>query len=377
MAAEPDLILIAGVTGRALAQSAARGGHRVVVLDLFADRDTAAASLACRSVVSPHGLRFDRTRLLADAARLAPAAPLVYAAGFEGRLSLLGRLATGRILAGNAADTVRRVREPAQLVPLLQHLGISSPEVRGTLPPDPAGWLAKHPGGAGGTRVRPAARGRWRAGTYFQRYQSGRTLSVLFLADGRRSAIVGWNEQWTSPARPGFPFLYGGAVGRACVPPAVKADIASRIDTLVAATQLRGLNGIDFILDGERWWLLEINPRPTATMELHDPDTDAGLFDAHLRACAGELPAHGPRPGPARASTIVHAPVHLVVPDELPLPDWCRDLPQSGLQIAAGDPVCTVHAEGTSAAEARAAVHARRAELEARLAAQMAEALPV
>jgi predicted ATP-grasp superfamily ATP-dependent carboligase len=59
------------------------------------------------------------------------------------------------------------------------------------------------------------------------------------------------------------------------------------------------------------------------------------------------------------------------------LPDWCRDLPQSGLQIAAGDPVCTVHAEGTSAAEARAAVHARRAELEARLAAQMAEALPV
>jgi predicted ATP-grasp superfamily ATP-dependent carboligase len=355
-------MLVAAVTGRALAASATRGGHRVVVLDYFADRDTCALASACRSVVSPHGLRFDRWRLLADAEELAPpgrSAGLVYGSGFEGRIALLSRLAAGRRLFGNRPEVIAEVRDPMGFFPLLERLGIGHPEVRFLPPTDPRGWLVKQPGGAGGVQVLPADRPHPRAGVYYQRLQPGRTCSALFLADGRRACILGFNEQWQSGAREGLPYLYGGAVGHISLPPVVEADLRTRLDDLVTATGLLGLNGIDFLLHEDSWSTLEINPRPTATMELYDADYDRGLFDAHLRACEGVLPDREAPARAARASTIVHAARPWQVPDAFAFPGWCHDIPQFGTRMARGEPICTVQAEGRDAPEAVALVRER------------------
>jgi len=358
-------MLVAGVTGRALAASAARGGHQVVILDYFADRDTCALASACRSVVSPRGLRFDRRRLLAAAAELAPlshSAGLVYGSGFEGRIALLTRLASGRRLFGNAPEVVAAVRDPARFFPLLDRLGILHPEVGFSPPADPRGWVVKHPGGSGGAHVRRAEHSRVRggAGAYFQRVMPGRPCSALFLADGRRTLVIGFNEQCHSPARAGLPYLYGGAVGQIPLPPTVEADLRIRLDALVSATGLVGLNGIDFLLHEEAWSVLEVNPRPTATMELYDPDYDRGLFDAHLRACNGELPPGTAPARAARASSIVHAARPWQVRDGFGFPAWCHDIPQPGTRFAPGDPVCTVAAEGVDAARAVALVRERQ-----------------
>jgi uncharacterized protein len=362
-------ILIVAVTGRALAASAARGGHETVVLDLFADRDTRAVARACRAVPSPAGLRFDRRVLLEAAAALAPPpGDLVYGSGFEGRTSLLAALAAARRLRGNAPAVVELVRDPGRLFPFLQRLGIRFPEVRHTPPDPPAGWLIKEPGGAGGTRVRRAGRRPAHRAAYYQREIEGRVLSVLFLADGQRAMVVGINEQWATPLDPSRPFLYGGAVSRAGLPAPVESDVRSRLDGLVAATGLVGLNGLDFILRDDEWLVLEVNPRPTATMELYDPDYPSGLFDAHLRACAGEeLPASAP--GPSRAHAIVVAPVAARIDESFVFPGWCRDLPALGTSLERGHPVCTVHAEGGTPAEATALVRARATEMAAGLSA--------
>ena len=362
-------MLVAAVTGRTLAASAARGGHSVVVLDYFADRDTCALAVACRSVAPSKELRFDRRRLLAAAAKLAPpgqSAGLVYGSGFEGRIALLSRLASGRRLFGNAPAVVAAVRDPARFFPLLDRLGIHHPEVRFVPPADRRGWVAKQPGGSGGAHVRPAEHPRVRggAGTYFQRVMPGRPCSALFLADGRRTLVIGFNEQCHSPARAGLPYLYGGAVGQVPLPPAVEAGLRSRLDALVSATGLVGLNGIDFLLHEESWSVLEVNPRPTATMELYDPDYDRGLFDAHLRACDGELPP-GTAPALAtRASTIVHATIPWQVRDGFAFPSWCHDIPQPGTRFAPGDPVCSVLAEGLDAARAVVLVRERQLAIE-------------
>ena len=356
-------MLIAAVTGRALAASAARAGLPVVVLDYFADRDTCAVATACRSVVSPLGLRFDRRRLLTAADELAPmqtSGGLVYGSGFEGRVALLTRLSAGRQLFGNTPAVVAAVRKPGSFFPLLDRLGIRHPEVRYTAPADPSGWLVKDPGGAGGTRVRPADRRRVRAEAYFQRHTPGRACSVLFLADGRRAFVVGFNEQWTSATHPSLPFLYGGAVGQIPLPRAIELDLRSRLDALVEATGLVGLNGVDFLLAEDGWSVLEVNPRPTATMELYDLDYDRGLFEAHLRACAGELPASAPLARMARASTIVHATHPWVIGGGFAFPHWCRDLPQPGTRLAPGHPVCTVHAEAATPDAAVALVRERQ-----------------
>ncbi|HEU5303250.1 MAG TPA: hypothetical protein VFU40_01290, partial [Gemmatimonadales bacterium] len=167
----PPFLVIA-VTGRALAASACRAGHRVVVLDYFADRDTRAVATECRSVAAPGGLRFDRRALLA-AARAATlgshCAGLVYGSGFEGHPGLLARLSEGLRLYGNAPAVIAAVRDPRNFFGLLDRLAIRHPEVRLAAPPDRAGWLVKQAGGAGGAHVRPAARRPLRAGGYYQR----------------------------------------------------------------------------------------------------------------------------------------------------------------------------------------------------------------
>lgn len=369
-------LLIAAVTGRALAASARRGGYEVAVLDYFADLDTRAASLRSRAVMSSRALRFDRGALLAGARTLLPApksAGLVYGAGFESRLPLLRALAAGRRLLGNSVEVVQRVKDPAHFFPLLDRLGIPHPEVRRSLPRHSTGWLAKRIGGAGGTHVRPAAAGRADPDSYFQRHHPGEPCSVLFLADGARAMVLGWNRQWTRPV-PGAPYLFGGAVGGVRLPARVTREVTRALEMLAVESGLVGLNGLDFLLDGDRWAVLEVNPRPPATMELHDPDYPRGLFHWHLEACRGHLPARARRARACRALTIVQAPGPLVMSDAA-LPSWCRDRPAPGTVFRPRDPVCTVHASAATPGAARARVEERRRRVETLIAGTRAEAI--
>lgn len=355
--------LVVAVSGRALAVSARRGGHPVIVLDYFADRDTAANAQRAVSVVSPRGLRFDRRALLAVARELAPGADLVYGSGFEGRPALLRDLAAGRRLLGNAPDVIRVVKDPDRLGTLLGRLGIPHPETRRTPPPSRAGWLLKRAGGAGGTHVRPAAGHVPGRGDYFQRHLPGRSYSALFLADGRRSLVLGFNRQWTRTLSPAMPFLFGGAVGGVRLPPRLARTVTGAIGELVRSTGLVGINGIDFLVNGRDWSLLEVNPRPTATMELYDPDYPGGLFALHLAACDGRLPTRARAPRACRALAVVHAPEPGAAGD-LAFPAWSRDIPREETCFGAGDPVCTVHATAADPGTAVARVERRRRRIE-------------
>jgi uncharacterized protein len=357
----PTSYLIVAVTGRALAASAARGGVSAAVLDCFADYDTRGLTWACRSVASHSGPRFDERALLqaADALGRRAAAGLVYGAGFEGRTGLLARLANGRRLFGNPPEVVAAVRDPEWFFPLLRRLGIEYPGVRTTRPVNPNGWLVKDPGGAGGAHVRPAGPSEAPAGAYYQRLEPGRTLSVLFAADGRRARILGVNRQWTASARPGLPFLYGGAIGGVTLPGRLERALRAKLDRLVEACGLRGINGLDFILQGDRWLVLELNPRPTATLELYDPDYPQGLFRWHVRACGGVLPRRPATLRATRAHAVVYANVAGRTNAAPGLPAWCRDVPMPGTQFAPGDPVCTVHASAPNAARALALLRRR------------------
>jgi uncharacterized protein len=368
MPASPEQrpLLVVSASGRALAQSASRSGCTVVVLDLFNDLDVRALARASCRVASRSG-KFDARRLLAAARLLCPpdrCGGLVCGSGFEGRTGLLARLAQGRTLLGNPPETIARIKDPMRFFGLLDALGIAHPATQLEPPANPSGWLVKRRGGAGGSHVQPArARHRARAQRYFQRWQPGRTLSALFAADGRTARMIGCNEQWTAGIAQCAPYCYGGAAGGVALPARAGARIAVLLDQLVAATGVIGLNGLDFILDarGEPY-VLEINPRPPATLELYDADFPQGLLAAHLRACAGELPSL-PQRVTARAHAIVYATHALRVPAHMRWPAWCTDIPPGGSLIAAGAPVCSVHAESRSSAQARDLAMARLEQL--------------
>jgi predicted ATP-grasp superfamily ATP-dependent carboligase len=348
----PEEILIVAISGRALAQSAARTGCRVRVLDAFADRDTQAlAETVC--VGADGAIALDGEKLFAALDALdtqGQRRAIVAGSGFERSPQTLDPLAAYGTLCANDADIVAALKDPELAAELLRALGWQVPETRCEPPADPRGWLQKEIGGAGGVHVRRAHRASAHARAYYQREAPGRALSVTFLADAQQAWVLGFNAL-AFRTMGDAPFCYAGA-STCSVEAALEREVQARLDRLVRVTGLRGLNGLDFLLDGRDVCALEVNPRPTATFELYDPDYAQGLVDWHVRSFAGLLPGFPGQPAegqrPARACAIVYAEQVVRVPCDAELPSWCRDLPAGGNAIQAGAPVLSVFAEARS-----------------------------
>jgi predicted ATP-grasp superfamily ATP-dependent carboligase len=368
--------LVVAHSARLLAQSAARAGYPVCALDLFNDADTGRFALASEAVDSRagDGAGFDPQDLLQRAARLCPAAQclgLVYGAGFEDDTETLKRLAHGRALFGNPPELVARLKDPTEFFGLLDRLSIPHPLTMLTRPDPARGWLYKRSGAAGGTHVVDA----WMASVdpvastgYFQRRTRGRNLSLLFLADGRRAYVVGVSRQLTRGVGERR-YTYAGAVGPIDLPAPAAETLLDTVQALVGHTGLVGCNSIDFLLDGDRPALLEINPRPSATMDLYDHDWPGGLFDAHVQACRGRLPGQSARRrgGPVRAHAIVYASARVRIAPDAVFPAWCSDIPRPGSDVAIDAPICTVHADGADPSAALRQLGRRRRQTHLRL----------
>jgi predicted ATP-grasp superfamily ATP-dependent carboligase len=356
--------LIVGLSGRALAQMAERAAVPAVTIDAFADDDTAAASLDVQRAPMTPDFRFEPEALIASVKTLARhfgATAAVLGSGFESAPELIDAIDRVARVAGNRTATVRMLKDPHSLARLLARLGIPHPETRTDLPEDRSGWLVKRRGRAGGWHVRRAEEATGLAGDeYVQRRVDGELVSIVFLADGKQARVVGANRFWTGvrgtpldvAAAPALshsasesPYTFSGAVNVAPDSVAQLDDMRDAIAALVRASGLVGLNGIDCIVSRDGWWLLEVNPRPTSTVELHDRGWPGGLFGAHLQACAGSLGEGRATPPNTRAGLqVVYAGGARRVPQHLAWPEWVTDRPRASAVIAAGDPLCTVHA---------------------------------
>lgn len=348
-------MLIVATSGRALAQCAARSGFSSVVLDCFGDTDTCKVATSANVVADKTGLGIDGDRLLEAAEVLSPPREtdaLVYGAGFESDPDLLERFSQRYPLRGNKPDVVRSVKNPMSLVRLLDQVGLPHPETRLEPPEDGNGWLVKRIGGSGGQHVRSCSGGGFKPGRdYFQRHVRGVVCSALFLVDRQGTRIIGFSEALPTGDGVDAPFAYSGSVSHAVVPQTVREELAFKLDVLAQLAGLVGLNGIDFVLDGGTFSVLEINPRPTATLELYDPDIGDGLLAAHVAACSGENVTLEQSWGPVRAHAIVFARNQLKLPRRWRPARWCSDIPTSEAVVERGMPICSVRAEGRTHAE--------------------------
>lgn len=360
--------LIAALSGRALAAAAARAGERAVVLDLFADRDTAHYARTCIAVPrGPHG--FARNGVLDAVGRIAgEVRGLVYGAGFEHDPALLGDVARLVPLLGNAPETVAAAKDPFAFAALLAHLGLPHPPTTRE-PRDSDDWLRKRIGGSGGGHIAPARAAAPDAGVYFQKRVTGHAISAAFLADGRSAHVLAFSEQWIA-ADATAPFRYGGCAGPVTLPPSLAGAIGAACQAIADALGLVGLNSLDLMIEGEYFTVIEVNPRPGATLDIFDGQGDVSLWRLHLDAVAGRLPSRSPAaPGETRAAAIVYAPERIVIPAAMAWPAWTADRGVAGTIVDRGDPVCTVRARAATPLSARAQAERRGAWLLAQLAA--------
>jgi predicted ATP-grasp superfamily ATP-dependent carboligase len=379
--------LLIGASTRALAFSVLRCGQKPWCLDLFADADLLAFvpdAKRCPFSEYPNSLE----DLLCDA----PDGPVVYTGGLENYPRLVSRLAERRTLWGNDERSLRLVRDPFHVANLLSAGGLRRPGVFDN-PRDACGrfqLLRKPRKSAGGAHISIAQAGDPESKAfYFQQFIPGPSFAAVFCAYRDRTVLLGVTEQLTGEEwLNAKPFHYCGSIGPISCSAMMHEALFRIGETLRLGCGLRGLFGVDFILNDNCPWPVEVNPRYTAsievleyashqctpsasgkwpilkTMEHHRAAFDDGMGGSDRDAVAASARTIG-------GKAVLFAPEALIVPPQTRIriatdpfiqPD-AADIPRTAERIEEGWPILTVFAEGASADDCRAELKRRCAEL--------------
>lgn len=375
MSSQPHPILLVGLTMRMLAQLAVQAGYPVIALDYFGDADLQAICPS-RSLLRDDHLPYSVPALVNAASDLTASA-VVYSANLENFPAEVARLARGRRLLGNTPDTLAQVRDPFRLAAALRAKGFAFPETispASGLTPDPArSWLWKPLQGGGGHGVRLWRNGRFLEGGVFQERLAGLVGSAAFVAAGRQAVVLGLTEQLVGQRAFGASgFNYCGNLTPPPLPPdelnSLLRQVRAIVSHLTRTFNLRGLNGLDFIWQAGQVWTIEVNPRPSASLELFELVYGLRVFDAHVRSFEGRLPDFDLEKalvtGTAAGKAIVYAPADIQLGDTA---HWVscniRDVPHSGEFIQRGQPVCTLLTQADTPAACLRDLQARASEL--------------
>jgi predicted ATP-grasp superfamily ATP-dependent carboligase len=364
-----EAVLIAAFSGRALAQSARRAGYVPLVADAFGDLDTRESAAAVHVIDGAMAAGFRTKPLINALDALAqsvstPPIGLILGSGFEDKPRLIAALGHRYRLIGNDTATYKACKDPAVFFARLDELGIAHPTTQSCPPDTTEGWLTKRVGGSGGRHIRicdAVSSGRRRR--YFQKHLSGERLSVggVFGTDRTHLAL---SRQWIAPS-PEQPFRFGGAVSMPDVAPELRRKLESAARDVASAFGIIGMASFDFIVSNGTPHLLEVNPRPGASLDVLD-DEQGALFRAHIAACLSLSEANDAplKHKTARAMAILHADRGPLTLGSTPWPAWSADRGQPGTGIPKGAPIASVFADAASADAAEALARARLAELE-------------
>ncbi|MDO8846318.1 ATP-grasp domain-containing protein [Methylicorpusculum sp.] len=333
-----ECVLIVANSGRMLAQAARDAGFIPLVIDLYADEDTRALSARVFKVPG-----FSQLYLL-------PVLNLIkqeyavdhacFGSGLEAYPESLSALSNAFNLNGNAPSVVQKVQDKAVFFSLLKRLEIAFPETVFSAPDDDEDWLVKPMQGHGGLGIKHYIKqDGLDDNVYWQRYQEGVPGSVLFLTNGSQSHIIGFNTQWCRRADDRQVFLFSGVINHSPLTEFQQQTVAEWLGLLVSELGLTGLNSLDFIVQGDSVLVVEINPRPSASMQLYDM---GGLMAAHMDSLAGLIHRRSYRLDGFCAYLVVFAGRDLVIPDAICWPDQAVDLPGPGLHIKQGLPLCSL-----------------------------------
>jgi uncharacterized protein len=346
-----DYLIIAR-SARALAASAKRAGYNVHVIDCFADEDTKSLSESVHQL-QYHCEGFALDSLLGhtrDIVSHHPGVKIVVGSGFETNPDLIDELSDIVPVLSNSKNTIVSLKDPVSFSEILDRASIKYPEISLTRPIDSKKWLIKRVAGIGGGHVQWLEYNSSDKGSnfYYQQYVSGIVSSVVFLANGTHAKIVGFNQQIQSSQFFEMPFLFQGAVRVDDTIEHHKHDIDEIINAITEETGLTGLCGLDYIVDDTGdIYVLEVNPRPPSTFELHE--SGQSLFNAHLTCFDGRLIDYKCENSEnLQGYAILYSTQDVRISNKINWPGYVKDRPSAGSEIPARFPVCTVHAEENS-----------------------------
>lgn len=302
-------ILVIGVNTRHIACSAVRAGHTVHTLSIFNDLDLmecASKAIVC-SIPDVHHIDLDE--IAAAISSLLPADGVVLGPGFEHLEHWIRNIIDPKIpVFNNSPQTIANMSNKVWLAHKFKEMDIRHPY---TLPlasiTTPEDWTAGYPAmikpitGAGGIEnilVHDACDftklllkiGANKDRYLIQEFVKGTLSSVSVISTGQQAIAIAVNEQlagleWLTR----MPFAYCGNIT-----PYESGYSKLMCDTAVKLAvefQLKGTNGVDFIITEQGPVVLEINARFQGSIDTVEKATGVNVFQAHINAFENILPA--------------------------------------------------------------------------------------
>ncbi len=351
-------VIVVARSARLIAESLQRAGIKPIVLDLFGDVDTQLHATHCCLL---QNLSADHIIATIDSLNLKKKPYIIYGSGVDNNSDLLEQLGFQFYLLGNNVDSVRWVRNPELFFGLLDDLGITHPAVRFDRPLA-VNWLLKrnnHEGGTGITFVQCPETSFLDDQCYYQKQLDGEAFSVLFLANDNSCRIIGLNSQWVVDDNRQYPYLFRGVINRFELTRKHFLRISRWIENIVSVTGLKGLNSLDCLLVDNEIMVLELNPRPSASVSLYDSDYQYGLVKQQIASFTGKSWDKPIEQQQVNGCWVCYAPCDLMIYEQIDWPTWVVDQPLAGTVFSQGEPVCTLIATETSLTEVKQTLRQR------------------
>lgn len=382
-------IVIAGACVRSLAESAVRAGWRPICIDLFCDADL-------QQLIWEAGLPSDNVRMIhafdqleSVTARIDSRFPLVPVGGLEFLYSELDRIRIIRPVFAMPSDVIAELSNPQTIFPFLAASGHLVPgfcsdsdqrQANGLPKQHPetqtqtGNWLKKDSLSSGGRCVSRIGVDRFHEESvllgpseYLQQETAGVPCSATFLANCHQPPVLlGCTMQICGEKglnATGFQFC--GNAGPLKLPDSVTEQLLDIASCLANRWPLRGVFGVDFMLNDGDVFVIEINPRLTASHEIHEGETPGRLPHLLQHCFAFQPPAPQVSSQPSASANVNGLRCRFILYSDRsfilttrhhehmmrmrrPLNEnnglfWISDIPHPESAIAAGAPFCSIN----------------------------------
>ncbi len=336
-------ILIVANSGRMLAQFAQKAGYSPVVIDCFSDVDTQAVALECIRV-DGLALAFLQSPVLLLLKKY-QLSRFIYGSGLECHLDSLEFLRKYLGVSGNELDVFSAIQNKVDFFNSLERLSIPYPKTTLKCFNLKSGGLFKPMQGEGGVGIKKNSQLKGIPEfSYWQQYVEGTAMSALFIANGIQSKIYGFHKQWVTTVG-NNEFIFSGLISQPEIDDELKTQVSLWITKLVQNFSLKGINSLDFIVSENDRFVLELNARPSASMQLYQND----LFSEHIKSVLSETidPSDGYEVG-YHGYKIIFAETDIVIRNNIQWPVGVVDIPVAGSIIHTEMPICSIIARENS-----------------------------
>ena len=202
-------------------------------------------------------------------------------------------------------------------------------------------WLIKEYQSYGGTKVKLYTSSKYiNNNAYLQKFIHGDLVSVQFFVENQNVEILSICDQITKKSKKGL-FLIKSLVTKK-----IKTNLSKKIHSLVKKVSktfsLKGINNLDLIMQGENFFLLEVNPRPGLSTNILNSNYK-NIFK--IKGPKKKITYNG-----HHSSTVIYARKEIKINKrkKIFLKKFClsklfSELPNLGDIIKVDEPVCLLH----------------------------------